>query len=213
MKRLFDILLSFAGILLLQPFFIAVAILIKIDSKGPVFFRQERIGRNFRRFIIYKFRTMVVAAEKNGLRITSGGDNRVTKAGRILRKLKIDELPQLINVLKGDMSLVGPRPEVEEYVKLYEEDYMEILKSRPGITDVSSIIFREEEAVLKNQIDPEGYYKEILLPEKIRLSKEYIDHASFLYDLKLVLNTLHQIFYPRPVSDDAYSQKKSPRSL
>jgi lipopolysaccharide/colanic/teichoic acid biosynthesis glycosyltransferase len=166
------------------------------------------MGRNFRRFIIYKFRTMVVDAEKNGLRITSGGDHRVTRAGRVFRKLKIDELPQLINVLKGDMSLVGPRPEVEEYVKLYEKDYREILKRRPGITDVSSIIFREEEAVLKNQIDPEGYYKEILLPEKIRLSKEYIENSSFLYDLKLVLNTIHKIFYPHAISGDACSQKR-----
>ena len=149
----------------------------------------------------------MVDAEKKGLHITSGGDRRVTKVGRILRKFKIDELPQLFNVLKGDMSLVGPRPEVEEYVTLYEEDYREILRRRPGITDVSSIIFREEEAVLKNQADPEEYYKKILLPEKIRLTKEYIEKSSFLYDLKLVLNTLHRIFYPPDVSRDGYRQK------
>jgi lipopolysaccharide/colanic/teichoic acid biosynthesis glycosyltransferase len=207
MKRLFDLLFSLTGLLLLQPLFVAIAILIKIESAGPVFFRQERIGKNFRRFIIYKFRTMVVGAEKKGLRITSGGDDRVTRIGRVLRKLKIDELPQLINVLKGDMSLVGPRPEVEEYVKLYEKDYVEILKRRPGITDVSSIIFREEEAVLKNQVDPEWYYKKILLPEKIRLAKEYIDNSSFLYDFKLVLNTLHKIFYPPAIAHDGYSQR------
>jgi lipopolysaccharide/colanic/teichoic acid biosynthesis glycosyltransferase len=207
MKRLFDILVSLMALLLLQPFFVAMAILIKMDSAGPVFFRQERIGKNFRRFFIYKFRTMVVDAEKNGLRITSGGDHRVTRAGRILRKLKIDELPQLINVLKGEMSLVGPRPEVEEYVKLYEQDYMEILKSRPGITDVSSIIFREEETVLKNQINPEWYYKKILLPEKIRLSREYIENSSFLYDLKLLLNTIHKIFYPPTIPHNGYGQK------
>jgi lipopolysaccharide/colanic/teichoic acid biosynthesis glycosyltransferase len=207
MKRLIDILFSFIGLLLLQPFFIVIAIMIKVDSTGPVFFRQGRVGKNFRRFMIYKFRTMVVDAEKKGLRITSGGDRRVTRVGRMLRKFKIDELPQLFNVLKGDMSLVGPRPEVEEYVKLYEEDYREILKRRPGITDVSSIIFREEEAVLENQADPEGYYKKILLPEKIRLTKEYIEKSSFLYDLKLVLNTLHRIFYPPDVSRDGYRQK------
>ncbi|MBN2244624.1 MAG: sugar transferase [Candidatus Aminicenantes bacterium] len=207
MKRLFDLLFSFIGLLLLQPFFIVIAIMIKVDSIGPVFFRQGRVGKNFRRFMIYKFRTMVVDAEKKGLRITSGGDRRVTRVGRMLRKFKIDELPQLFNVLKGDMSLVGPRPEVEEYVKLYEEDYREILKRRPGITDVSSIIFREEEAVLENQADPEGYYKKILLPEKIRLTKEYIEKSSFLYDLKLVLNTLHRIFYPPDVSRDGYRQK------
>ena len=207
MKRLFDLFFSSIGLLLLQPLFVVTAIMIKVDSTGPIFFRQERIGKNFRRFMIYKFRTMVVNAEKKGLRITSGGDRRVTKVGRILRKFKIDELPQLFNVLKGDMSLVGPRPEVEEYVTLYEEDYREILKRRPGITDVSSIIFREEEAFLKNQVDPEGYYKKILLPEKIRLAKEYIEKSSFLYDLKLVLNTLHKIFYPPDVSRDGYRQK------
>lgn len=207
MKRLFDIIFSFIGLLLLQPLFAVTAIMIKVDSTGPVFFRQGRVGKDFRRFMIYKFRTMIVDAEKKGLRITSGGDNRVTRLGRMLRKFKIDELPQLFNVLKGDMSLVGPRPEVEEYVKLYEKDYRKILKRRPGITDVSSIIFREEEAVLKNQPDPEWYYKEKLLPEKIRLSKEYIENASFLYDLKLVLKTIHKIFYPHAISDDAYSQK------
>ena len=207
MKRVFDLLFSSIGLLLLQPLFVVTAILIKVDSTGPVFFRQERIGKNFRRFMIYKFRTMVVNAENKGLRITSGGDHRVTKVGRILRKFKIDELPQLYNVLKGDMSLVGPRPEVEEYVILYEEDYREILKRRPGITDVSSITFREEEAVLQNQVDPEGYYKKILLPEKIRLAKEYMQKSSFLYDFKLVLNTLHSIFYPPEVSRDGYRQK------
>ena len=207
MKRLFDLFFSSIGLLLLQPLFVVTAIMIKVDSTGPIFFRQERIGKNFRRFMIYKFRTMVVDAEKKGLHITSGGDRRVTKVGRILRKFKIDELPQLFNVLKGDMSLVGPRPEVEEYVTLYEEDYREILRRRPGITDVSSIIFREEEAVLKNQADPEEYYKKILLPEKIRLTKEYIEKSSFLYDLKLVLNTLHRIFYPPDVSRDGYRQK------
>jgi lipopolysaccharide/colanic/teichoic acid biosynthesis glycosyltransferase len=180
--------------------------MIKVDSTGPVFFRQGRVGKNFRRFMIYKFRTMVVDAEKKGLRITSGGDNRVTRAGRILRKFKIDELPQLFNVLKGDMSFVGPRPEVEEYVKLYEKDYKEILKKRPGITDISSIIFREEEAVLKNQVDPEGYYKRILLPEKIRLAKEYIEKACFLYDLKLILNTIVKILHPHTIPQDIRRQ-------
>jgi lipopolysaccharide/colanic/teichoic acid biosynthesis glycosyltransferase len=207
MKRVFDIVFSFIGLFLLQPLFGVTAIMIKVDSTGPIFFRQGRVGKNFRRFVIYKFRTMVVDAEKKGLRITSGGDHRVTRAGRILRKFKIDELPQLFNVLKGDMSFVGPRPEVEEYVKLYKEDYREILKRRPGITDVSSIIFREEEAVLKNQVDPEGYYKTVLLPEKIRLSKEYIENSSFLYDLKLILNTLHKIFSPPAIAHDGYREK------
>jgi lipopolysaccharide/colanic/teichoic acid biosynthesis glycosyltransferase len=207
MKRLFDLFFSFIGLLLLQPLFAAVSIMIKVDSTGPVFFRQGRVGKDFKRFMIYKFRTMIVDAEKRGLRITSGGDRRVTRVGRVLRKFKIDELPQLFNVLKGDMSLVGPRPEVEEYVRLYEKDYREILKRRPGITDVSSIVFREEEAVLEKQTDPEGYYKTILLPEKIRLAKEYIEHSSFSYDLKLVLSTLYKIFYPPAIARDDYPPK------
>jgi lipopolysaccharide/colanic/teichoic acid biosynthesis glycosyltransferase len=204
MKRLFDLLFSFIGLLLLQPLLGVTAIIIKVDSRGPVLFRQGRVGKNFRRFVIYKFRTMVVDAEKRGLRVTSGGDPRVTRAGRILRKFKIDELPQLINVLKGDMSFVGPRPEVEEYVKLFEKDYREILKQRPGITDLSSIIFREEEAVLRDQADPEEYYKTILLPEKIRLAKEYTENSSFFYDLGLIVDTLHKIFCPAAV---VHSQK------
>jgi lipopolysaccharide/colanic/teichoic acid biosynthesis glycosyltransferase len=212
MKRVFDIVFSFIGLLLLQPLFGVTAMMIKFDSTGPVFFRQGRVGRHFRRFVIYKFRTMVVDAEKKGLRITSAGDHRVTRVGKVLRKFKIDELPQLFNVLKGDMSFVGPRPEVEEYVKLFEEDYREILKRRPGITDVSSIIFREEEAVLKHQADPEEYYKTILLPEKIRLSKEYIRNSSFLYDLKLILNTLHKIFYPVVLAHDGSRQEIIPDS-
>ncbi len=212
MKRLFDILFSFIGLLVLQPLFIFVAIVIKLDSKGPIFFRQGRVGKDFRRFVIYKFRTMVVDAEKRGLRITSGGDGRITRAGSTLRRFKIDELPQLFNVLKGDMSFVGPRPEVEEYVKLYERDFREILKRRPGITDVSSIIYREEEEVLKNQVDPEGYYKEILLPEKIRLAKEYMENTSLLHDLKLVLNTLHKIFYPPAAAPTMTIAKESSKT-
>ncbi len=207
MKRLFDIFFSSIGLLLLQPLFACIVIMIKIDSKGPVLFRQKRVGKNFKCFVIYKFRTMVVDAERKGLRITSGGDHRVTRPGRILRKLKLDELPQLVNVLKGDMSFVGPRPEVEEYVKLYEDDYREILKRRPGITDVSSILFREEETVLRNQVDPEGFYKKVLLPEKIRLAKEYLENASFSYDLKLILNTMYRIVFPSPVARESFGQK------
>jgi lipopolysaccharide/colanic/teichoic acid biosynthesis glycosyltransferase len=205
MKRLFDILFSFIGILLLQPFFIAVAILIKVDSKGPVFFRQERIGRNFKRFIIYKFRTMVVDAEKKGLGITSGGDNRITRIGRMLRKFKIDELPQLYNVLKGDMSLVGPRPEVIKYVEWYKDDYERILSIRPGITDVSSMTFRNEESILQGVDNPESYYVHVLLPEKMRLGREYIQNVSFFYDVKLILKTLYKVVFP-----SAYSQKQTP---
>jgi len=196
MKRVLDILFSFVGLVLLLPLFILAAIFIKIDSSGSVFFKQERIGLNFGPFTIYKFRTMVKGAQAKGFQITAGGDPRVTRVGKILRKTKFDELPQLINVLKGEMSLVGPRPEVKQYVDLFREDYKDILKIRPGITDLSSITFREEEQVLKNQIDPECYYKTTLLPEKIRLAKEYKGNSSFLYDLKLIFKTLRVIALP-----------------
>ena len=196
MKRFFDISCSSIGLIILLPLFTVVAILIKLDSQGPVFFRQQRIGKNFRPFRIYKFRTMTTDAPKKGPQITVGGDKRVTCIGRILRKYKIDELPQLINVLKGDMSLVGPRPEVEKYVELYKEDYKHILQIRPGITDISSITYRDEEGVLMGRKDPEAYYRHVLLPEKIRLAREYIDRASFFYDLLLIFRTVHRIFYP-----------------
>jgi lipopolysaccharide/colanic/teichoic acid biosynthesis glycosyltransferase len=194
-KRLFDIISSASGLLLLSPIFLIVTILIKLDSAGPVFFRQMRVGMNFRRFWIIKFRTMENQADKKGLQITAGGDKRVTRLGRLLRKGKIDELPQLFNVLRGEMSLVGPRPEVEKYVELYKEDYEEILKIRPGITDISSVIFSNEEGVLQTQSDPEWYYKHILLPEKIKLAREYMRRASFFYDMRIIFRTLYKVFY------------------
>jgi lipopolysaccharide/colanic/teichoic acid biosynthesis glycosyltransferase len=198
MKRLFDIFFSFIGLLILLPLFVVVGILIKIDSMGPVFFRQERIGRNFERFAVFKFRTMVADTEKRGLPITSSTDKRVTKVGKILRKLKMDELPQLINVLRGDMSLVGPRPEVEKYVELFKKDYSEILKVRPGITDVSSILYKDEEGLLGDQADPESYYMTVVLPQKIRLSQEYLKQCSFSRDMKLMLKTLFRVFLALP---------------
>jgi lipopolysaccharide/colanic/teichoic acid biosynthesis glycosyltransferase len=203
MKRLFDILFSFIGLLFLQPLFVVIAIMIKVDSTGPVFFRQGRVGKNFRRFMIYKFRTMVVDAERKGLRITSGGDSRVTRVGRMLRKFKIDELPQLFNVLKGDMSLVGPRPEVIKYVEWYKDDYERILSIRPGITDISSMTFRNEESILQGVDDPERYYVHVLLPEKMRLAREYIQNVSFFYDVKLIFKTLYNVVFQLK-----YSQKQ-----
>jgi lipopolysaccharide/colanic/teichoic acid biosynthesis glycosyltransferase len=196
MKRAFDIVVSCVGLILLLPFFVVLAILIKIDDPGPVFFGQKRIGRDFRPFSIYKFRTMVKNAEQKGSKLTAGGDQRITRLGKILRALKIDELPQLFNVLKGEMSLVGVRPEVEEYVELYKKEYAEILKTRPGITDVSSITFRNEEELLGRQSDPEWYYAHVLLPKKIRLGQEYVSNASFFYDIKLVFKTFYAIIFP-----------------
>ncbi len=209
MKRFFDISCSAIGLVTLLPLFLVVAILIKLDSRGPVFFRQQRIGRNFRSFRIYKFRTMTTDAPKKGLQITVGGDKRVTRIGRILRKYKIDELPQLINVLMGDMSLVGPRPEVEKYVELCKEDYKYILQIRPGITDIASITYRDEEGVLTGKRNPEAYYRQVLLPEKIRLAREYIDRASFFYDLRLIFATVYRIFHsPLTIQPQSNTKKR-----
>ncbi|HHT9130649.1 MAG TPA: sugar transferase, partial [Candidatus Brocadiaceae bacterium] len=163
MKRLFDIFLSSIGLILFSPLFAAVSILIKLGSAGPIFFTQKRIGKNFKPFYLYKFRTMVQDAPTKGLSITVDCDPRITRIGRLLRKTKIDELPQLWNVLKGNMSLVGPRPEVRRYVSKYRKDYKEILKIRPGITDGASLIYSNEEAILKGKKDPEAYYIHILL--------------------------------------------------
>ena len=193
MKRFFDLTVSAAGLLILSPVLLLVALLIKLDSQGPVFFRQERIGRNFRPFSIYKFRTMVVDAPQRGAAITAGGDPRITRFGRLLRKSKIDELPQLINVLRGEMSLVGPRPEVPKYVELFRQEYDDILRVRPGITDLASLKYRDEAAVLAAAQNPEQEYVARILPEKIQLAKQYIRNASFLFDLKLILRTLLKV--------------------
>ncbi len=189
-KRTFDIVVGVLGLLLLLPFGVAVALLIKWDSRGPVFFRQERVGRGFRPFFIYKFRTMVEDAPRRGGLITVGEDPRITRVGWYLRKTKIDELPQLINVAKGEMSFVGPRPEVRQYVELFRKDYEEILKVRPGITDLASLKNRDEADVLGRSQDPEEEYVNRILPEKIHLAKEHLRRSSFFLDLTLVFKTL-----------------------
>ena len=193
-KRLFDIFFSSIGLIILSPLFLIVAVLIKLDSKGPVFFRQERVGRYFKEFRIYKFRTMSNDVSKKGPQITVGGDTRVTKVGKVLRKYKIDELPQLINVLKGDMSFVGPRPEVRKYVEMFKSDYAKLLKVRPGITDPASIQFSAEENVLASSNNWERDYIIKVLPEKIRLSSQYIDSQNnIITDLSLILKTIIRI--------------------
>ena len=194
-KRLFDIVISLSALFLLSPLLLFIAVFIAIESRGGVFFRQTRIGRNFIPFRMYKFRTMQPYSEKKGLLITVGGDSRRTKFGRILRKTKMDELPQLFNVLKGEMSLVGPRPEVAKYVNEFRDDYRDILKVRPGITDDSSIIFRNEEKLLRNQPDPEEYYIRYLLPRKIDMAKMYSKNISFRCDLNLIVRTLFRIVH------------------
>ena len=189
-KRAFDFVIALAGALCLLPLFLAVAVLIKLDSRGPVFFRQERMGRGLRPFFIYKFRTMVSDAPRRGGPITFGEDPRITRIGRFLRRTKIDELPQLINVLKGEMSIVGPRPEVRQYVERFLEDYEEILRVRPGITDLASLTYRDEAAILGASYDPEEMYLKRILPMKVNLGKEYVRRSSMVFDLTLIFKTL-----------------------
>ena len=197
MKRLFDIFFSSIGFVILLPFFSIVAIFIKMESKGPVFFIQERIGKDLEPFSLFKFRTMTADADRKGPLVTASGDSRVTRTGKFLRKTKIDELPQLWNVIKGDMSLVGPRPEVETYVNKFKKDYSEILKIRPGITDIASLTYRDEESVLKDKSNHEEYYIQALLPVKIGLAREYLKKASLIYDFCLIVRTLCKLIYPR----------------
>lgn len=194
MKRLFDILISCLGLILLLPLFIVVALLIKLDSKGPVFFRQERVGKDFREFNIIKFRSMTADSTSRGPEITVGGDKRVTKVGIYLRKYKVDELPQLINIFIGDMSFVGPRPEVKKYVEIFRSDYEKLLQIRPGITDPASLQYSNEEKVLSMSQNWEADYINIVLPKKIKLSSLYVDMCNgILYDLKLIFKTLIKI--------------------
>ncbi|MBI5870573.1 MAG: sugar transferase [Actinobacteria bacterium] len=189
-KRLFDLVLSGLGLILLAPLFLVIAIWIKLDSPGPVFFRGRRVGRKGTDFRIIKFRSMSTDAPLTGPELTAGEDQRITKAGRLLRRSKLDELPQLINVFKGEMSLVGPRPEVRRYVDLFAEDYREILEMRPGITDLASLEYRAEAELLGKSDDPEAFYTVNVLPEKIRLAKEYRRHSSVWYDLLLISRTI-----------------------
>jgi len=190
-KRLFDLLASGLGLVLLSPFLLLIALGVKIDSPGPVFFRQERVGQYGRVFRIHKFRTMTTDAERNGLQITVGADARITRIGGILRKYKLDELPQLIDVLHGDMSLVGPRPEVPRYVACYPEEARKVVLSvRPGITDRASIEFKDESRILGLAEDPHRAYVEQVLPVKLKYYVDYVRQRTFFGDLKIILATL-----------------------
>lgn len=193
MKRSFDIAVSLLGLVLLSPLFLVIAVVMKLTSPGPVFFRQERVGRRFRPFRIFKFRTMVPDASKMGAQVTAAGDPRITPIGKLLRKTKLDELPQLINVLKGDMSFVGPRPEVARFVELYRSDFAELLTIRPGITDPASLKYRHESELLGRSDDPEQTYIQEILPDKIALAKTYLNDSSFLVDLGLIFKTVFRM--------------------
>lgn len=193
MKRLFDIVASGCGLLVLSPVLLVVAIWIKLDSRGPVFYRQVRVGYKNKDFRIFKFRSMRMGADKGSLVTIGGRDPRITRSGYFIRKYKLDELPQLINVFIGDMSLVGPRPEVRHYVDYWTPEQMHVLDVRPGITDPASIKFRNENELMGQAENPEEYYINVIMQEKIKLYLEYVENASFLYDLRLIFKTFKVI--------------------
>ena len=197
MKRLFDIIASGLGLIVLSPLFLVLAIWIKMDSEGPVFYRQVRVGYKNKDFRIFKFRSMRVGADKGSLVTIGGHDPRVTKSGYFIRKFKFDELPQLINVFLGDMSPVGPRPEVRHYVNYWSSEQMHVLDVRPGITDPASIKFRNENELMEKAENPEKYYIEVIMQEKIKLYLEYVEKHSFLYDFGLILKTFWVIIKER----------------
>lgn len=194
MTRLLDIIFALFGVIILSPFFILLSLWVKLDSKGPVFYRQKRIGRGGSEFSLLKFRSMHVDADKKGLLTVGGRDPRITRSGYILRKFKLDELPQLFNVLGGDMSLVGPRPEVKKYVDLYNDEQRKVLTVRPGITDMASIEFSNENEILEKQANPEQYYIDHIMPEKIRLNQQYIQSPTVGNYFRIILLTAKKIF-------------------
>jgi len=193
-KHLFDFVSSIAGLALFSPLFVVIALWIRIDSPGPIFFRQVRVGRYGRPFKIFKFRTMYADAEARGRKITVEDDPRITRTGRFLRKCKFDELPQLFNVLRGEMSLVGPRPEVRRYVEFYPEEIRrQVLSIRPGITDFASILYKDESTVLAGAVDPEVTYVNVILPEKLKHYVRYVSERTLWLDFKIILLTLVEI--------------------
>lgn len=195
LKRLFDIVFSALVLIVLLPVFIVIAILIIIDDGFPVFYLQERIGKNFIPFKLIKFRTMYKNADKKGLLTVGSKDNRITRTGFFLRKYKLDELPQFINVLKGDMSIVGPRPEVKKYVDLYNEEQKKVLSVKPGITDEASLKYIDESDILAESENPEEIYIKKIMPEKLRINLEYIEKQNFFYDMKLIFQTFFKMFF------------------
>lgn len=190
MKRLFDITASFFGIIILSPLLIFIGLWVGLSSKGGVFYKQIRVGKNNKDFKLYKFRSMRVNSDKQGLLTVGSKDSRITKAGYFIRKYKIDELPQLFNVLKGDMSFVGPRPEVRRYVDLYSKEQMQVLKVAPGITDPASIKYRNENDILSSASNPEEYYIQYIMPDKLKINIDYINNRTFFKDIKIIFQTI-----------------------
>ncbi|MEI6424999.1 MAG: sugar transferase [Lentisphaerota bacterium] len=189
-KRIFDFTVAGTAFMFLLPLFLFIAIIIKLDTRGPVFFRQKRGGRNGKYFDIFKFRSMTVKEKTDGKDLDPGSCSRITWAGKMIRRTKIDELPQLINVVMGEMSLVGPRPEVEIYIRLYQTRWDKILAVRPGITDPASIKFRNEEELLAKAKKPEDEYRKVILPRKLEIYEDYVRRVSFLSDVKILLGTV-----------------------
>jgi lipopolysaccharide/colanic/teichoic acid biosynthesis glycosyltransferase len=194
MIRFFDILFSLLGLIIIFPFFLLIAIAIKVESKGPIFYLQERVGKDSKVFKLYKFRSMYVNSDRLGLITIGSNDNRITRTGRFIRKFKLDELPQLINVLIGSMSIVGPRPEVLNYVNLYTENQTKVLSIKPGITDFASIYFKNENDILSSQKNPEEYYIKKLIPQKIRLNMIYINNYNLKTYFHIIIKTIWSVF-------------------
>ncbi|MCI6645643.1 MAG: sugar transferase [Bacteroidales bacterium] len=190
MKRLFDIVCSFFGLVFLSWLFVFVALWVGLSSRGGVFYRQRRVGRCNRDFTIYKFRSMRVNSDSQGLLTIGGRDGRITKAGVFIRKYKLDELPQLFNVLRGDMSFVGPRPEVRKYVELYTEEQKKVLTVRPGITSLSSIKYRNENEILSRSDNPEQYYIDVIMQDKLAIELDYLEQRSLLTNIKVIFQTI-----------------------
>lgn len=190
MKRLFDVVCSFFGLVFLSWLFVFVALWVGLSSRGGVFYRQRRVGRCNRDFTIYKFRSMRVNSDRQGLLTIGGRDGRITKAGVFIRKYKLDELPQLFNVLRGDMSFVGPRPEVRKYVELYTEEQKKVLTVRPGITSLSSIKYRNENEILSRSDNPEQYYIDVIMQDKLAIELDYLEQRSLLTDIKVIFQTI-----------------------
>ncbi len=196
MIRFFDILFSITGLIILFPFLIIIALLIKITSRGPIFYKQNRVGIFNTDFLVWKFRTMHIDADKTGLLTVGGRDSRITAIGYYLRKFKLDELPQLFNVLFGSMSVVGPRPEVRKYVELYTLEQQKVLRVRPGITDWASIVYRDENVILEKSLNPERDYIQLILPDKIRYNLIFIEKRSLTEYFRIIITTFWRIIFP-----------------
>lgn len=194
MKRVWDVIFSGLGIIFLIPLFACLAIWIKADSPGPVYYKQTRVGRNGRDFTLYKFRSMRIGSDRKGLITVGSRDPRITKSGYFIRKYKLDELPQLLNVFIGDMSLVGPRPEVRKYVNLYTPEQMKVLTVRPGITDLASIKYHNENELLASAADPEEFYRNVVMQDKLSINLKYIESHNIGRDLWMILRTFVGIF-------------------